>query len=80
MVWTRSDAGQYDATLSGAFTDGKTGSNSGFVASHADFLGAFGFSRVSADVMRLVTTFPNDFKLPQDDVLSVTYVEILVYP
>jgi len=73
VVWTRDTYGLYTATLSGAFTSGKTWftpqlGQDGFMISSGD---ALRFIRTSSDAMSLNTT--------ADDYLNAFSIEIRVY-
>jgi len=73
VVWTYSDVGVYAGTLAAAFTENKTAVNiSGVVGLAAG-------ARNDADTVS-VTTFLSDGVSARNEVLSSTYVEILVYP
>lgn len=84
VVWARSVAGVYTATLSGAFTSNKTVAEcpanvwSGSTTLNANYL-----VHTSANVLTL-TTVVTDVGVPAsdaaDDLLNATKIEVLVYP
>lgn len=94
VVWTRSGAGDYQGTLSGAFTANKTVLNSGrgkiAMEGSSTYLFLVGLQRVSNNVVSLFTTRLDVTDLgpgasSQDEILggdpeSPSMVEILVYP
>lgn len=79
IVWTRDDVGEYSGTLTGAFVENRT-----FLltcalraAGAATSIMAIQFARVSANVVKLYTFSGGE---PEDGVLVVHPVQILVYP
>lgn len=77
VVWARSNTGTYTATLTGAFTSGKTfimqPGESGTIAALKNVLAV----RTSADVVTVTTGSGGTL---EDAVLSNYPIEILVYP
>jgi hypothetical protein len=83
VVWTRNGSGDYTATLSGAFTSGKTFITMGSsTAAGTDFV-SLRTERTSANAI-LLTTKNVDIAAPSasfaDDLLVATEIQILVYP
>lgn len=70
IVWTRTNLGEYEGTLIGAFPANKTFT---FIAQENTFGGAVTLKRLSDDTVKIETN-------SSDDILNMTPLEIRIYP
>lgn len=79
VVWTRTNSGQYSATLVGAFPSAKVFPRLSLTAPAGEtFYAAQAIQRFSDDVVKIRTSFDGADSV--DDALFDTPIEILVYP
>ena len=81
VVWTYDAAGEYDATLTGAFTDGKTFLLTQPTADADGILNGLAVAkRLNANTVRMYVAALNDLTSPSDALLLDTPIQITVFP
>jgi outer membrane lipoprotein SlyB len=81
VVWTRDGAGNYTATLAGAFTDNKTLITTQNYWDISNYV-AITIFRNDSDTINVQSTDVSTFSSPSmaDSLISSVAIEILVYP